>query len=350
MKATMQAVVVRAAMEFGPEDVPMPDPPEGGFLAKVVACGLCGSDLRTLRSGHPKVTFPWVIGHEICATLAQAGSGYAGPWREGDLLAIGPIAYCGACDFCLDGRYELCDHYREIGQAWPGGLAEYVAIPEACVKLGNVRAVPEGLEPAFAVISEPVSSCVHAQERAQVGLGDTVVIIGAGPVGCIHASLARARGADRVFIADIVAERLEMAQAFGPDGTIDASKTDLVAVVRERTGGRGADVVVTATPAPVASIQAVEMARKGGRILIFGGLPQGNSKPGVDLNLVHYRALHLIGTTIFAPRHQRLALQLLASGRIPAGRLVTHRFPLSAFREGASLALAGRALKVVFFP
>jgi L-iditol 2-dehydrogenase len=350
MSGTMKAVVVRAPMQYGVEEVPVPDAPLGGLLLRVLACGLCGSDLRTLRAGHRKVTFPWIIGHEVCGTVVEAGPGYAGPWRVGERLAVGPMAYCGVCDFCQDGRYELCENYREIAQAWPGGFADYLAVPEPCVRLGNVRRAPERLDPAYAAISEPVSSCVNAQERGRVGLGDTVAIVGAGPIGCIHISLARARGASRVYIADTVAERLRMAEAFGPDAMIDASQQDTVAEVMRLTEGKGADVVVTATPAPVASVQGVEMARKDGRVLIFGGLPVGDSKPGVDMNTVHYRALHVIGTTIFAPRHQRVALDLMASGRIPLDALVTHRFPLGEFVTGAELALAGKVLKAVFEP
>lgn len=346
----MKAVVVRAPMQFDVEEVPIPDVPEGGFLLKVHACGLCGSDLRTLRSGHRKITFPWIIGHEISGEVVEVGSNYQGPWQEGDLLAVGPLAYCGVCDFCVSGQYELCENYREIGQAWPGGFAEYIAIPAECSRLGTIQHVPEGLDPAFAAISEPISSCVNAQERGQVGLGDTVVIIGTGPIGCIHTSLARVRGADKVFIADIVDDRLKLAEAFEPDVTINAARTDLVEEVRRLTDGKGAEVIITATPAPIAVVQAVEMARKGGRILIFGGLPKDNSKPGVDMNTVHYNALHLIGTTTFAPRHQRIALHLMASGRIPADKLVTHRFPLPEFKKGATMALEGKTLKVVLFP
>jgi L-iditol 2-dehydrogenase len=109
-------------------------------------------------------------------------------------------------------------------------------------------------------------------------------------------------------------------------------------------------VIVTATPAPVAVVQAVEMARKGGRILVFGGLPKDMCKPGVDMNTVHYNALYLIGTTTFAPRHQRVALRLMASGRIPVDKLVTHRFPLAEFKRGATMALEGKVLKAVFLP
>ncbi len=144
--------------------------------------------------------------------------------------------------------------------------------------------------------------------------------------------------------------RLELADAFEPDATINSAEVDVVSEVRRLTNGKGADVIVTATPAPIAQVQAVEMARKGGRILLFGGLPKDKSKPGVDMNIVHYNGLHLIGTTIFAPRHQRLAVNLVSSGRFPTDKLVTHRFPLDDFVTGANMALEGKVLKAVFFP
>ena len=328
----------------------MPESEPDGLMLKVNACGLCGSDLRTLRSGHRKITLPWIIGHEICGDVVGLGPKYEGPWRVGDRLAVGPVVYCGQCDFCLDGRYELCENYREIAQAWPGGLAEYIALPPEALRLGNVLPVSPDVDPAFAAITEPISSCLNAQEKGQVGLGDTVVIIGSGPVGCIHIALARAHGAHKIFIADIVDERLELASAFEPDAAINAARVDLVAEVRRLTNGKGADVIITATPAPIAQVQAVEMARKGGRILLFGGLPKERSKPGIDTNIVHYNGLHLIGTTIFAPRHQRLAVDLVSSGRFPTDQLITHRFPLSDFVAGAHLALEGKVLKAVFFP
>ncbi len=346
----MKAVVVRAPMAFDVEEVAAPEVPPGGLLLDVKACGLCGSDLRTLRSGHRKVTLPWTIGHEICGVVAETGPGYAGPWQSGELLSLGPVVYCGRCDFCQEGRYELCEGYREIAQAWPGGFAEQMAVPAEAVRLGVIERVPAGVDPASAAIAEPISSCLNAQEKGQVGLGETVVIIGSGPIGCIHSTLARLHGAEKVFIADINAERLKLAEPFAPDALIDVSQTDLVAEVRRLTNGRGADVVITATPAPVAAVQAVEMARKGGRILLFGGLPKDESRPGVDLNIVHYNALHVIGTTIFAPRHYRLAVKLVAAQRIPVEKLITHRFPLTDFNRGATMALEGSVLKAVFEP
>ena len=349
-KSEMKAVVVKAPMDFSYTSVPVPETPDKGMLLKVEACGLCGSDLRTLRSGHRRVTFPWILGHEISGTVVDSGNEYEGTWKEGDLLAVGPNAYCGSCDYCLKGEFELCENHKEIAQDWPGGFAEYVAIPYECVRLGNIRKVPRGVNPDYAAITEPISSCVNAQEKAGVTLGDTVVIIGTGPIGCIHISLARTRGAFKIIVIDINDERLKLAEKFEPDNTINASKTDPVSEVLRLTGGKGAEVVIDATPAPIASVQAVQMAAKGGRVVQFGGLPKDNSKPNIDMNLVHYNGLHVIGTTAFAPKHFFTALKLVASNKIPMEKLVTHVLPLSEFGKGVKLAMDGKALKVVFKP
>jgi L-iditol 2-dehydrogenase len=346
----MKAVVVRAPLQYGIEEVPVPHVPPGGMLLRVNACALCGSDLRTLRSGHRRVTLPWIIGHEICGTVIEIGPTYKGPWKVGELLAVAPIVFCGACEFCLSGRFELCTDYREIAQAWPGGFAEYIAIPEESVQRGAIQSIPPDTDPALAAITEPISSCINAQEKAQIDLGDTVVILGAGPVGCIHAALARMKGAEKIIFVNRSSGRLHFAQAFQPDGLIDASKTDPVVEVQKLTGGYGAEVVISANSSAQAVVQAVQMAKKGGRVLLFGGLPKDDCKPPVDMNLVHYNCLFLIGTSTLAPRHQIMAVKLVISGRLEAGKLITHRFPLTKFHEGVKLALESKTLKCVFFP
>jgi L-iditol 2-dehydrogenase len=346
----MAALVVRGPLRFAVERVPIPPPPPGGLLTRVQACGLCGSDLRTLRSGHRRVTLPWTLGHELAVEVVAAGPGYGGPWRPGDHLAVGPLAYCGGCPGCLAGRHELCEEQRELGQAWPGGLAEFLALPEPVLRLGNVFGAPPGLDPSLVALAEPLSSCLNAHEKVGVGLGDTVTILGAGPVGCMHAVLARAAGAFQVILVDVDRRRLALAESFGADAFVDASVDDPVAAVRGLSGGRGTSVVIAANPSPRSAVQAIEMARKGGRIVQFGGLPPAEARPGIDVNRIHYEALHLVGVTTFAPRHYLRALELIASGRVPAARLVTHRFPLARFEEGARLALEGGTLKAVFLP
>jgi L-iditol 2-dehydrogenase len=344
----MKVVVIEKPGVWTIREVPEPLCPDGGLLVRVLACGLCGSDLRTLRSGHHRVNLPFTIGHEISARVVEIGKNYQGSWEQGQNLSISPVVYCGKCNFCHDGVSELCSGYRELAQSWPGGFAEYMAIPAEAVARGTIQVIPAGTDPVHATIVEPLSSCVNAQEKGGVGLGDTVVIIGAGPLGTLHLELARARGAKTVIVADIDKNRLEMMKEFNPDQLVNPSETGLVEKVMEVTGGYGADVIITANSVPETQVQAVEMARKGGRILLFGGLPKDNARPGIDMNLVHYNALQIIGTTIFAPRHNRAAMQLVASGKVPAGKLISHVFPLEEFDEGARLALDGKARKVVF--
>lgn len=344
----MQAVIIEKPGVFKVRDVPDPVCPEKGFLVRVLACGLCGSDLRTLRSGHHRVKLPFTIGHEVSGRLVETGKNYSGSWKPGQELAISPVVYCGLCTFCHDGVFELCSGYRELAQAWPGGFAEYMAIPAEAVAQGTIREIPEGTDPVHATIVEPLSSCVNAQEKGNVGPGDTVVIIGAGPIGTLHLELARLRGAKTTIVADIDQTRLELMKDYNPEFLINSAATNLVEKVREITSGYGAEVVITAASAPEIQVQAVEMAKKGGRIMLFGGLPKDKSCPQIDMNIVHYNALHLIGTTIFAPRHNRIAMELVVSGKIDAGKFISHILPLGKFTEGAGLALEGRARKVVF--
>ena len=345
---TMKAFVLHDMMKWSVDEVPVPGVPAGGMLVRVNACGLCGSDLRTIRSGHTSVKLPWILGHEICGEVAELGSRFGGPWKKGQRLSIGPNVYDPNDAYCIEGRHELSANVREIGQQWPGAIAEYVAIPEESVVMGNILPAPEGLACEYAAIVEPGSSVIHAHERARTTIGDTVLIMGSGPIGCLHVAIARACGADRVFMSDIVASRLELARAFGPDEVIDASKEDVAERVKELTGGVGPTVVVTANPSPQAPVDAVRMVAKGGRVVLFGGLPHDSSAPGVDLNVVHYQNLDLIGLSRFAPRHFRMSLQMLASGRMPGEKLVTHVLPIEKADEGVNASLAGEALKVVF--
>ncbi|MFP4302338.1 MAG: zinc-binding dehydrogenase [Spirochaetaceae bacterium] len=350
MSETMKAMVIHAPMQYEITDLPVPEPASGELRLKVEAVGLCGSDLRTIRSGHKHVQFPWTLGHEICGTVEKLGPDFEGPWKVGERLSVGPNTYDPADPYCVEGRHELSEEIREIGQAWKGGFAEKMIIPRESVRLGNLLPAPEQLESIYAAMAEPGSSVIHSHEKAETRMGDTVLVMGAGPIGCLHVAIARASGAEKVFLADLVEERLELAVAFEPDALINMKKKDLAEEVRRLTDGAGADLVITANPAPSSQVTAVELAAKGGRVVLFGGLPHDDSKPGVDMNLVHYKNLTLIGISKFAPRHFRRSLQMLASGRIPGDKLVTHVLPLSEFDKGVKLAMNGEALKVVYEP
>lgn len=346
----MKALIIKEPKNYQVEQVKIPNCPDEGMLVKVHACGLCGSDLRTLKHGHRKVQLPWIIGHEIAGEVVETGSKYTGEWKKGEMLSISPLVYCGECEFCEAGEFDLCTGYKEIAQAWHGGFAEYISIPAEAIHRGTIQSIPNGMDPTTATITEPLSSCVNAQEKGNIKEGDTVVIIGAGPIGSLHIELARNKGAKRVIVADVEQARLDLIKDYAPDHVIHSMNNDLVAEVMKITNNLGPEIVITANPAPITQVQAVEMAKKGGKILLFGGLPKDQSKPGIDTNIIHYNALHVIGTTIFAPHHNKKAMQLLTQGRISPDKFITHKLPLSAFAEGVDIAMRGEARKVVFMP
>lgn len=333
------------------QNVPDPPCPERGMIVEVEACGVCGSDLRTFQSGHPRVTPPWIIGHEVAGVVVEVGKEVR-DFQVGDRVAVAPPVYCGKCWYCKRGIYYLCINQRELAQAWPGGFAEYMVIPEEALAFGSIHRIPDGLSFEEAAISEPASSCVNAHEIAGTSLEDTVVIIGAGPIGCFHVEIARARGARKIILMDVLESRLELAQRFAPDHLIqNTSKSkEYINEVKELTDGLGASVIIVACPSGEAQKDALAMAAKGGRVLLFGGLPKDQSQVLFDSNLIHYRGLHVIGATTFSPKHHQIALQMFAQGKIHAREYITHVLPLERFAEGLEALLQGKALKVVLKP
>jgi len=342
----LRALVYHAIQDFRIEEIEKPACPPEGLLLKVKACGLCGGDVRTYFGGHKSVTPPWIIGHEIAGIVEEVGDQTKG-FHKGDRLAVAPVVYCGKCPFCLQGKYYLCQNVKEIAQHWPGGFAEFMAIPEEALKLGNVNVIPEGLSFEEAAISEPPSSCLNAQDRAQVGMGDSVVIIGAGPVGCFHCEIARIRGALKIVMVDLLNERLKLAERFSPDLLLDSSHSGYLKKINDETEGLGTDVVIVACSSTKAQQDALEIARNGGRVIFFGGLPPGKSSSSLDANLLHYKNLQIFGAYSFSPEHHRLSLKLISKRRIDAQKYITQVIPLENITEGIKAVKEGIVLKVV---
>jgi len=342
----LKALVYHAIKDFRIEEIEKPVCPPGGLLLKVKTCGLCGTDVRTYFGGHKSVTPPWIIGHEIAGVVEEVGSQAKGFHKE-DRLAVAPVIYCGKCPFCLQGKYYLCQNIKEIAQHWPGGFAEFMAVPEEALKLGNVNLIPEGLSFEEAAISEPPSSCLNAQDRAQVGIGDSVVIIGAGPVGCFHCEIARLRGALKVILMDVLPHRLKLAERFAPDVVINSSQQGYLDEVIQETGEPGADVVIVACSSIKAQQDSLKIAQNGGRVIFFGGLPPGESSSSLDVNLLHYKNLQVFGAYSFSPEHHRLSLKLISKGKIDAKKYISQVIPLENIIEGIKAVKEGVALKVM---
>jgi L-iditol 2-dehydrogenase len=345
---------MKAWVFHGPEDLrleerPQPAPKQNELLLEVGACAICGSDLRTYRFGARNITQPVVTGHELAGTIVAAGAALP-EWRVGERVAVAPAIPSCDCRYCRRGQPTMCDNLRSIGYEYDGGFAGYMIVPWSAVRAGCVNRVPANLTFEEATLAEPLACAMNGQELLGVGLGDTVAVLGAGPLGLMHASLARVRGARQVILIDVRAQRLELARAFGADVLIDGASEDVAARVLDETEGDGASVVIVAAPSAEAQAQALTLAAKRGRVSFFGGLPKSNPVASLNANLIHYRELFVMGAYGSEPRHNRMALELLASGRIHTAGLVGLVVPLERLLDGFAAAAEGRVLKVVVKP
>lgn len=345
----MKAVIYKGPGNYALENVPIPSISDQEVLLKVDAVGLCGSDLRTLRFGHRKVTPPYILGHEICGTIQSAGKRTASKWAPGSRLSLAPVVYCGTCHFCRRGQFELCQNYREIGQAWSGGFADYLVLPQDALQNGVIHPVPEGMDAEAAAVAEPLAACLHALDMVDLRAVHTAAIFGAGTIGCFFLQLLHNQGLDTLIIIDPNETRLTIANSFHPDHIINAANENTVDRIRSITAGVGVDLIITATAAPAVQQQALDSISKGGQIVVFAGLPKGQSWLPFDFNKVHYDCIRLIGSSIYTPHHHENALCLIAEHQIDVKKIVT-TYPLAKFKEGVQAAMDGKIIKAVFIP
>jgi L-iditol 2-dehydrogenase len=344
---------MRAALLYGKEDlrvqeVPTPEVGPGEVLLRVRAAAVCGTDIRMYRNGAKGVgpESPLVLGHELSGTVERAGRAVSGV-REGQPVAVAPNMGCGTCDSCVSGNTQFCEKgYRAFGINLPGGFAEYALVPAEAVRQGNLCPISPSLSFAAAALAEPLSCVFNAFQRCAIRPGDRVLIIGAGPIGLMHAKLARMGGAAKVFLNDLSAERLETCRRLEP-GLHPIPGADPVAPLLELTSGRGLEVVITACPAPEAQVNALKLAAVNGRVLFFGGLPADRAVVGLDTNLIHYRQLWVTGTARQSLSQFRQVLRLIEDALVNVEDLVSARWPLERIGDAFQAVMRGEGLKHV---
>jgi len=345
----MRAAVLHAPGDLRIEDRATPAISPREMLLKVAACAICGSDIRIYRFGATNITEPVTMGHEAVGTIVEAGADVRG-FGPGQRVAVAPAIPCGECPYCRRGVQTMCDNLRSIGYQFHGGFAEHMVVPGSAIQAGCVNVIPENLSFEEATLAEPLACAINGQELLGVGLDDTLVILGAGPLGCMHADLAKIRGARKVILVDVNPRRLELAKGFGADVLIDGEKEDVRQRVLEETEGLGASVVIVSAPSAKAQEQSLTLAAKHGRVSFFGGLPKSDPCITFNSNLVHYRELFVMGAYGSKPSHNRVALGLLAAGRICAASLIGMLVPLERIIEGFDAVAEGRVLKAVVQP
>ena len=351
---------MKAAVYLGPgkmevREIPIPEVKPGEVLIKVKACAICGTDVRIFTFGQKNVKPPQTTGHEIAGVIETIGKDVklaldfdrGGDFSVGDTITVVTSVGDQTCSFCRKGYYNLCDDPRYIGYYFAGGFAEYMIIPEDAVKGNNIIKIDADIGfPEIAMI-EPLSCCINGQEYLNIEKGDSVVIFGAGPIGCMHTELAEASKAEKIILIDIVQERLDMAKEFANTHFINSSQDDPVKKVMEITDNMGADVIITACPAKDVQELALEMAAKKGRISFFAGISKEDPYIKFNSNIVHYKEISVFGVFASYRKHFEKAYELISSGRVDAKKFISHKFPLDNIIDAFNNAKSGKGLKTV---
>ncbi|MEX1378081.1 MAG: zinc-binding dehydrogenase [Eubacteriales bacterium] len=343
---------MKAALMYGPNDIKVelidrPECPRDGLILKVMAVGLCGSDIRNLTSDSRKGDYPFIYGHEIVGVVEEIGEDQT-TYKLGDRLFLFPGTYCMKCDYCISGHSENCTSV-EKGLAGTGGFAQYVAVKGKKIELGGIYYIPDDVTFEAASLGEPLTSVFACLENIEVGYSDTLVIVGAGPIGCFMTQLAKMRGAKRVIMIDINDKRLEKSKEFGADNLINSTIEDPVEAVKNLTNRLGADKVISANPSTKAQEQCIMMTKMGGLVVLFGGVPKGELTK-IDSNYIHYNNIWIKGHFGASYSQSKRAYELAISKEFPTDKFITHKLPLDEINEGIELTKTGEALKVVLLP
>jgi len=346
MSEKMKAALLYGVKNLKVGDVDVPEVRVGEVLVKVKAATTCGTDLKIYQRGYVSgvIELPTIFGHEWAGDVVEVGKGISWP-KRGMRVRAGNSAPCLRCGMCRKGLYNLCEDMMWL---W-GAYAEYIKVPARMVTV-NMQEIPSHLNYEEAALTEPLACVLHGIEKAHITLGDTVAIIGAGPIGLLHLLLAKRMGAGKVAISDFVEERLRVAKELGADETINAKSEDSVKEVMEFTEGYGADVVIEAIGLSATWEQALKMVRKGGIVLEFGGCPPG-TEIKISTELLHYGQVTVFGAFHATPLHFKRTLALIASGTINVKSLVTRKMRLEEIRDAFELLTTSKNdLKIAVLP
>jgi len=346
----MQAAVYRGKDNVRLETVAVPEIASGELLVRVHSCGICGTDLKKISTGSHSA--PRIFGHEIAGQIAAVGRDVTG-YKAGDRVMVFHHIPCGKCFYCERKVFAQCPEYKKVGvtagfEPSGGGFAQYIRVMDWIVKRGVVR-IPDAISYEQATFIEPVNTCLKAIEGMRLQAGESMLVIGQGPIGIILAVLARRAGA-RVIVSDMFAQRLAVAHDFGLKESIDASEQDVLQRIRERTEGRGADATILAVGANSLIKTAIDATRPGGRVLLFAQTQRSDA--AFDPSSVCVDEKTLLGSYSASIDLQEESARLVLSGKIDFSRLISHRFPLAQAVEALHLAAHPQAgsLKIVITP
>ena len=343
----MKAIQFYSPLNIRYEEVDIREPKDDEVQVKIMAALTCGTDVKTYRRGHPVLIkkIPSGFGHEFSGIVTKVGKNVVG-FSEGDRVVAANSAPCGECFFCKRGEHNLCEKLEFLN----GAYAEYINIPSAIVKR-NLLHISEGLSFEKAAFAEPLANVVHGVERTGIKAGQTVGVVGLGPIGLMFVKLAKLKGA-RVIAAGRNPLKLKMAKEFGgADEIIDLTKyqNPEKIFIEFSEGKKGLDVAVECVGLPEIWERMFTFVRRGGIVHLFGGCKSGTSV-SIDTRRLHYDEIKVLSIFHHTPLYFREALRLIEDGSVPVEKLITETLPLEMAEEALIKHMNGRALKVLIKP
>ena len=342
----MRVAIYHSNKDIRIEEIPAPEIGPGELLIRVEASGICGTDVL---EWYRRDKTPLILGHEIAGEIAGVGEGLT-QYKKGQKVSASHHVPCGRCDYCLRGRETVCPTLRKT-HFDPGGFAGFLRLAQINVELGGVYPLPDNLSYEEATFIEPLACVLRGQRKALMSKGKSVLVMGCGISGLLHIQLARLKGASFIAACDIVDYRLKQAELRGADAAIDAQKEDVAGRFRQLNRGKAADLVIIATGAKAAHIQALKAVQGGGCVLFFAATDEGVTIP-LSINNVFWRnEITLTSSYAATPKEHLEALELLSKHKITVKELITHRFGLAKIQEGFRLVAEARdSLKVIIEP
>ena len=345
----MKAAIVNGLDDLSLHEVSQPQVKLGTILLKIKSCAICGSDVRILKSGNNRVKYPAIIGHEASGEIVAVGEDIT-KFSIGERVALGADVPCGKCQHCSNGRGNCCDENYAIGYQFPGAFAQYCLLEPMMVNYGPIVRIPDNVSYDAAALMEPLACVLNGFELANMQVGKTVLIIGAGPIGCLAIMVAKTLGASTIIVSELNENRLAEARKFGADYYINPQTESLKDKVYTLTSNQGMDLVLTMCPSVKAHEDAVEVVAKRGYVNIFGGLPKDSRKANFSSNLIHYKECFIMGSHGSTPRHNQIAMDLISSGKIDVEKLITHKFTLDEIHQGFNTMENLSGLKIIIKP
>jgi len=340
----MKAVVFHGPDDIRVEDVPEPILPRGGLIVRPRTVGICGSDIRTWHAGNHRIRGTQALGHEMAGVVRDSDDER---YPAGMAVAICPCFPCLECDFCQAGLQNFCPRRECLGYQHPGGMAEAVAVPAGSLRAGGVVPVPDSLPLELAPLAEPLHTVLNGQDRAGIRSTDSVLVLGLGPIGILHAAVARSRGAALVLGVDPIPDRVTRAATILGSQRVLTMGDGWVKQARTLVSGRGWDLVIIASASAAAVQTAMSLVGSLGRVLAFAGLPATAPSVTIDWNRLHYGQLQIIGAFGGTPAYFRQAVRWLADSDIDLGQFVTAQFPLAQALDAFAAVERGEGLKTM---